>query len=752
MSEADASRQPAAAEAEQTLLVRVERCFFVSDDRRFAVIACVDEDGHQLRAKGPVAGLHEGDDAELIGRFVDEPRYGRTFRVRAGRPRLPSTREGVARLIAGLGIPGIGKRRAAAAAQALGSDPLQTLRETPELLLHVPGLGRARAETLLEALGTRLRSVHDEAALHELGLGAAAIARLTSRYPEGPMLQLRADPYRAIESVPGLGFRTADSVARALGLAAEAPTRLRAGLRAAADELARRGHTAPEADRLLERASALLDVPYEQVERAAATTGHGIVALRLHGGATGKAEGGLVPGGDANGFERLGQERLVRAELRLAERTLALLARPARTLSESSVAARLEQAVAALGHPLAQPQRDAIATSLSASLHVVTGGPGTGKTTIVRGLLAALSEDAPRLLLAAPTGRAARRLAEATGQAAQTLHRLLEFDPHRGGFSRDADNPLEADVLIVDEASMIDVPLADAVFAALPAGARLILIGDADQLPSVGPGAVLDDLIRSGLVPTTRLTRVYRQGARSGIVDAAHAILDGVVPSGARDETGDFFVILRSDAEAVAATIEEVVADRLPARFGFDPTQDVAVLVPMHRGAVGTRELNQRLGGRLNPGGRALGEGLRAGDKVLQSRNNYDLEVFNGDIGHVIGRTTEGLIVRFGERDVVIPDESREDLDLAFAMTVHKSQGSEMPAVVIGLEDAHHVLLERNLLYTAVTRARHLAVIVATPRALQRAVRNTAPRWRATLLADALLGRVAVRRTQESWA
>lgn len=744
MAEAGASREAAAAEVEQTLLVRVERCFFVSDDRRFAVIACVDEDGNQLRAKGPVAGLHEGDDAELVGKFVDEPRYGRTFRVRAGRPRLPSTREGVTRLIAGLGVPGIGKRRAAAAAEALGSDPLQTLRETPELLLHVPGLGRARAETLLEALGSRLRSVHDEAALHELGLGAAAIARLTARYPEGPMLQLRADPYRAIESVPGLGFRTADGVARALGLSAEAPTRLRAGLRAAADELARRGHTAPEAERLLERAAALLDVPYEHVERAAASRGHGMVAVRLKGGDAG--------GGDADGGERLGQERLVRAELRLAERTQALLARPARTLSESSVTARLERAVAALGHPLAQPQRDAIATSLTASLHVVTGGPGTGKTTIVRGLLAALSDDAPRLLLAAPTGRAARRLADATGQAAQTLHRLLEFDPHRGGFTRDADNPLEADVLIVDEASMVDVPLADAVFAALPDGARLVLIGDADQLPSVGPGAVLDDLIRSGLVPTTRLTRVYRQGARSGIVDAAHAILDGVVPSGARDETGDFFVILRSDAEAVAATIEEVVADRLPARFGFDPAQDVAVLVPMHRGAVGTRELNQRLGDRLNPEGRALGEGLRAGDKVLQSRNNYDLDVFNGDIGQVIGRTGAGLMVRFGERDVVVPDESREDLDLAFAMTVHKSQGSEMPAVVIGLEDAHHVLLERNLLYTAVTRARHVAVIVATPRALQRAVRNTAPRWRATLLADALLGRVAIRGTQETLA
>ncbi|MEY3013323.1 MAG: hypothetical protein RIT45_2058 [Pseudomonadota bacterium] len=716
----------------QTLLLHVEKTLFRSDDGRFGIHACIDADGQKVRIKGPVGGLVEGDDAEVEGVFVEDPRYGKTFRAASARPRLPATREGVARLIAHLGVPGVGPRRAEAVADALGDDPLRVLRESPERMLKVRGLGRATAEVLLETVQARLQSMTDEATLHDLGLGPAAIARLTARYPEGVVLQLRADPYRAIACVPGLGFRTADAVARSLGHGTLSPVRLVAGLRAAAEALSRRGHTAPPEALLVERATELLELAPEQVAEAipAAEAAGALLSARID---------------DDAHPQRLGAATLMRAELTLAAALRALARSPARELDSDALQARIALAEAAVGHPLARPQRDAIATSLVASLHVVTGGPGTGKTTIVRGLVAALGADGVRIGLAAPTGRAARRLTEATGSPAQTLHRLLEFEPHKGGFARNAEQPLELDVLIVDEASMIDVPLAHALLAAVPTGARLVLIGDADQLPSVGPGAVLDDLIRAGAAPLSRLHRVYRQGARSGIVDAAHDILEGVSPTGARDERGDFFVILRSDADAVAQTIEEIVAERLPGRFGLDPIDDVAVLVPMHRGPVGTRELNERLGARLNPMGAPLGGGLRAGDKVLQTRNNYDLDVFNGDIGEAKGRSGSDLLVRFGEREVRYPDDAVGELEPAFAMTVHKSQGSEMPAVVVGLEDAHHVLLERNLLYTAVTRARRVAVIVATPRALQRAVHNTAPRWRATLLGAALCGQVHVR-------
>jgi exodeoxyribonuclease V alpha subunit len=394
---------------------------------------------------------------------------------------------------------------------------------------------------------------------------------------------------------------------------------------------------------------------------------------------------------------------------------------------------------------LAPGQRAAVEAAARHKVVVITGGPGVGKTTIVRAILNVLARSRLRVKLAAPTGRAAKRLSESTGLEASTLHRLLAFDPRQNRFQLDADNPIEADVVIVDEASMIDVPLGAALIGCLPTAARLIVVGDSDQLPSVGPGALLRDLIDSKVVPTVRLNEIFRQAGESRIVLNAHRILHGEMPESVDAElpNADFFVVPRKTPEEAAELVRELVVTRIPRRFGFDPKRDIQVLTPMHRGAAGTTALNELLQAALNPAGPALesrGQKLRLGDKVMQTRNDYERETFNGDIGVVSAVDLEGrkLTVRFDQRDVEYDDPSLSSLTLAYATSIHKSQGSEYPAVVIPLLTAHFVMLSRNLLYTAVTRAKKLCVLAADPRAIRLALAETRREERMTRLAERL--------------
>lgn len=755
-------RSPSAAPLEAS----VTRVLYRNSQGTFAVVDLQLDDRTIVRAKGPIAALEPGDDVEVEGRFVVDARWGRELHVSRATPRVPTSRQGLARMLAHLGVRGVGAATAERVIVALGDNPLTTLRDNPEAIRAVHGMGGKRGEALVAAVRGRLGTLEQSAALHTLGLGPALIARLQGRWGAETWARLRQNPYQAIGAVRGIGFRTADTIAASLGGDALAPARLSAGLHTAIEELARHGHTAPTQEAVLGRACALLDLELSSIEPALAR------AVR-----TGELRACRVRGEDT---DRVTTPQLDRDERDLARHLERIAGGVASGSTEDAAAgdARIAMASAALGIELAGRQRDAVRDALREGLHVVTGGPGTGKTTIVRGLLASLPAGT-RVLLAAPTGRAARRLGESTGQAALTLHRLLGAMGASGRWEHHEDNPLQADVIIVDEASMVDVPLAAALVRAVPTGARLVWIGDADQLPSVGPGAVLDDLLRAPHIGRTRLDRVYRQGERSGIVDAAFAVLGGDLPVGSRDEHGDFFVLLRPDGEAVATTIEEVAARRLPAGIGLDPRTEIAVLVPMHRGACGTRALNERLAACLNPkagrdrGGDAGSKSgreapwaagdpqfglpglqesvgpdvprarLMPGDKVLQTRNNYTLDIFNGDIGVVLARGGGGARVRFGDRDVDLEVEDLHDIEPAWAMTIHKAQGSELPAVVVGLDDSHHVLLERNLLYTALTRARRVAVVVATPSALRRAVENSAPRRRATLLGALLCCDVA---------
>ena len=710
-------------------------------------------DGQMWTIKGSLWGVEPGECVQVYGWVEVDPKWGRQFRVDACQPVLPATAVGVIQYLLAAKIEGIGPVLAGRVVEVLGTDALQRAREDPDVLAQVPGLSRKKRARLVDAIQQRGGLEDALLFLLGLGLGPALAQRVLKEWGVDAVRKVRENPHRLADEVVGFGFKTADQVARSLGTAADAPARLLAGLLHAAKDLAQSGHTAPPAELVRERAASVLDLD-------PATLGDAIEAAL--------ASGRLVrlevddPADDPTGAAttRLALPDLAAAEETLARRVAQLLDAATTRPSEARVEVRLALAEESLGFALEGTQRDAVAATLQGGLLVVTGGPGTGKTTIVRGVLAALEPDHARVVLAAPTGRAARRLAEATGREAKTVHRLLEFDPEAQLFRRNAERPLDADVIVIDEVSMLEAPLAAALALAVQDGARLLLVGDADQLPSVGPGAVLDDLLTSGAVPAVRLDRIWRQAEGSILIDNAHRVRRGQPPLNAAPGAGDFYLVPRDDADEVVRTLIEIVTVRLPRRFGFDPREDVQVLVPMHRGTLGTQSLNEALRAALNPDGVPVAAGLRAGDKVLQVRNDYDLDVFNGDIGVVVGLASgtpdgaanaQGLLdseatvhVSFGDREVYYPIAHVENLQLAYAVTVHKAQGSEYPAVVLVLHGQHHMLLQRNLLYTAMTRARRFVAIVGQAHAVEKAARNDAPVRRWTSLVHALCNAIGV--------
>ena len=521
------------------------------------------------------------------------------------------------------------------------------------------------------------------------------------------MQVISENPYRLARDIRGIGFRSADQIAERLGIAKTAMIRVRAGIGFALAEAMDEGHCGLPADELRKLAAKLLEVPSEAVEEA--------LELEI-------AEREVVAD-TVDDRDCVFLAGLHRAERRIAERLCELRrgSPPWPPIDSEKAIAWVERQV---GIELASSQRDAVSLALRSKLLVITGGPGVGKTTLLNAILRILRAKEVKAALAAPTGRAAKRLSEATGLEARTLHRLLEADPAHGGFKRDEDRPLDCDLLVVDEVSMVDVPLMHALLKAVPEGAALILVGDVDQLPSVGPGQVLADIISSGAIPVVRLTEVFRQAAQSRIITNAHRINQGQMPVPDDDPHSDFHLVRCHDPEDGLAKLLEIVVRRIPARFGLDPIRDVQVLCPMNRGGLGARSLNLELQQLLNPPGEArverFGWTFAPGDKVMQVVNDYEKDVFNGDLGLVrtIDPETRELVVAFDGRDVVYGFDELDELVLAYATTVHKAQGSEYPAVVIPLTTQHYPMLQRNLLYTAMTRGRKLVVLVAQPKAL----------------------------------
>jgi exodeoxyribonuclease V alpha subunit len=724
---------PDAVRSETVVEGVVERITFESAESSFRVLKlAVPGRADRLAVIGTFPPMALGARIRVRGQIVVDRKHGEQLRVDSVIELAPDTLAGLEKYLASGLIKGVGPKLAQRIVAAFGLDSLKVLDEEAHRLAEIEGLGTKRRTALVKAWREQ-RALRDVMVfLQAHGATTALAMRIVKRYGANAMTIVSRDPYRLALDVHGVGFKTADRIAASVGVATDSPERMQAGVLQVLHDVTEAGHVWTSEEELLARAAPMLGLEAEdtavqerlqEAVRALVIAGRAVVEMQ---------EGARI----------VYASEMFDAEVRLSRRLAEIARAPARKLDGVDAAVRAFEQRSQV--ELAPEQRSAVEEAARRQVLVVTGGPGVGKTTIVRAILAVLAGSKVDVRLAAPTGRAAKRMSEATGGEATTLHRLLEFDPKKYSFKRDRTRPIEGGAVIIDEASMLDLPMADALTQAIAPGTRLILVGDVDQLPSVGPGAILRDVIASGAVPSVRLRQIFRQAARSLIVTNAHRINDGEAPiSPPAGSSADFFVVERRDPEHARDTLIELVTQRIPNRFGLDPVRDVQVLTPMNRGPAGAIALNEALQAALNPRGDAFVRGARTyrvGDKVMQLRNDYDKNVFNGDVGFITSIDPEesAMTIRFDDREVAFEASDLDDLVLAYACTVHKSQGSEYPAVVIPLLTTHFVMLSKNLLYTAVTRGKRLVVLVCDPRALEIALSQRRREERRTRLGPRL--------------
>ncbi|HET9881679.1 MAG TPA: ATP-dependent RecD-like DNA helicase [Candidatus Binatia bacterium] len=724
----------------------VHKITYHHPDTNYTVLRLDVENAPGVTVVGAVYPVSEGEEIKVFGFWKTHPRYGQQFQANHWEKVDPATLEGIEKYLGSGMIKGIGPTYARRLVDAFGLETLTILSQEPHRVLEVEGIGAARARGIMQAWEAQRGMQDIMVFLQGHGIGAVLALKIYRFYGLDTIRRVKDNPYALARDIYGVGFVLADRIAARLGISGDFPLRVQAGVLHVLKEFVDQGHCFVLFSALIRNAASLLRV------------GEGVIEDAVEK---------LAASGDVILEQTTSEERahvyladLYRAEQRVAEALHRLLSSPSVTLGggRKSVPGSTAEPRELIGLTdlelidqsfaiLEEEQQEAVRQALQQKVLVITGGPGTGKTTLLNSLLALLRRAKFSFVLAAPTGRAAKRMAESAGEEAMTIHRLLEYNPHEGGFQRSEDRPLEADVVIIDEASMVDLALMDNLLSAIDRHSHLVLIGDVDQLPSVGPGSVLRDLIDSGMIPVVMLRRIFRQDRHSLIVANAHRILQGqsLVTQSDNSER-DFILLARESEEEILQSLKELVKEKLPRTLNLaadEIAHAIQLLTPMHRGMLGTIQLNREMQSLLNPIGDSLQRGeilLRANDKVMQLRNNYDKGIYNGDLGRItdIDRKEGKVHVDFYDKTVEYNDDELDEISLAYATSIHKSQGSEYPVVVIPLHMSHYMMLHRSILYTAVTRGKKRVVLVGSRRALAMAIQNVRLERRYTGLKEKL--------------